>query len=733
MAGAAVDMMAGLLPMIKCSNCYADVGISEMGDHVCGAHEPQLTPPPEPPEKDYVKNNTWNTPSTGFNRDGQFAKHGRLGAPPRIDPLAANRPFLRPNLLTPATSDGAISVAPSPIPKSPLRLLKKSHTEPALQPQQSPEATNLDCAFLPFPRSNTMEEMGSRSRSRTVTRNDAARSNSRSPSSAIIHRFDDDTLPDPQIILPSPEASSQQAEIKERRKSNRHKREASVDSKGIYRLSVASSRYGGLTPGPSPGDGINSLSPSAISPGMISHGYDGIVDEVPPLPTDAVNRSTPDVFDVPPSPYYADHSQQNFDNAPKASPVSPKKSRRTGFYGSIDLGLPPSPDPEIPRDLDGLHGRFDQERPGAPETRYPEPKRDPSPGVPSYRVDEDFSVSNFARNLGLGDPYHNANDSTSSSGSTPSEAASGSSFSSHTSGAPSYDQYSDSHQFKQPPLDLEPVRPFYRDLQELDSPTDPAFQQGRLSQPSKYSGRFDENISQPTSSSLPDHPKPRQKPTRTLAASNKGRCRGCQLPITGKSVSSADGRLTGRYHKACFVCHTCQSPFQTADFYVWENHPYCAQHYHELNGSLCAVCNLGIEGQYLETDGPGRDGSGACPKFHPDCLKCYTCRIVLQGDYFEWNGYAYCERDARRAAAAMPPPPSPSMTPPHYGRRPSYAPSPLSAQGYPAPGSGLPPGPRSRYPPPPGSNPRLGPPYMSSGGSGARRFPERRTTRLMMA
>lgn len=97
---------------------------------------------------------------------------------------------------------------------------------------------------------------------------------------------------------------------------------------------------------------------------------------------------------------------------------------------------------------------------------------------------------------------------------------------------------------------------------------------------------------------------------------SKGNCRGCGELIHGKSVSSADGRLTGRYHKQCFVCSTCKDPFQTADFYILEDQPYCARHYHLLNNSICTECDVGIEGQYLETE--------LKQKFHP---KCFTCQV----------------------------------------------------------------------------------------------------------
>ena len=132
----------------------------------------------------------------------------------------------------------------------------------------------------------------------------------------------------------------------------------------------------------------------------------------------------------------------------------------------------------------------------------------------------------------------------------------------------------------------------------------------------------------------------RRSPTRA-GSSDKGPCRGCGELIKGKSVSSADGRLTGRYHKSCFVCKMCNSPFQTADFYVISNLPYCARHYHELNNSLCQGCDRGIEGQYLETE--------SRHKFHSYCFTCQDCHRILRDDYYEWNGRTLCEQHAFRA------------------------------------------------------------------------------------
>lgn len=188
-----------------------------------------------------------------------------------------------------------------------------------------------------------------------------------------------------------------------------------------------------------------------------------------------------------------------------------------------------------------------------------------------------------------------------------------------------------------------------------DSPTDPLFIDGRLSPiPSEKPKAVE---SQPFISEMAPPPAP-VLPARkdslatasTPSGPNKGICRGCSKHILSKekSVTSADGRLSGRYHKECFVCTTCKSPFSTAEFYVHADRPYCAYHYHEQENSLCATCGKGIEGLYMETAnvaGRGRE------KHHPQCLKCTTCRVQLSTDYFELSGKVYCERDAFRLAS----------------------------------------------------------------------------------
>jgi hypothetical protein len=165
-----------------------------------------------------------------------------------------------------------------------------------------------------------------------------------------------------------------------------------------------------------------------------------------------------------------------------------------------------------------------------------------------------------------------------------------------------------------------------------------------------------EPLPSPPSETLATHATQFRKRKDSLAsvggrrAGTKGTCRGCLKPILAmqKSVSSADGRLSGKYHKECFGCRTCKEPFPTAEFYVHDDQPYCAHHYHKLSDSLCATCGKGIEGLYMETANVAGRGK---EKHHPTCLKCATCRVQLTNDYFELSGKVYCERDAFRLAS----------------------------------------------------------------------------------
>lgn len=618
---------------------------------------------------------------------------------------------------------------------------------------------------------------------------------------------------------------------------NRHRRETSIDSKAFQRLSMTSSKNG---------HGFSSpISPRASTRSRFGDG------NIPPLPLGPIASlaSSPVLtsggIELPFG--RSDNSDNGNRDHDLEDEISPKdKVRQLDGLEGLDFGFTTRTKSPEPMDADN---KFETMEVDGSE------KAPNSPGLPApeYKVDREFSVSNFASGLGLSDPCHSANDSTSSSNSSPSEAPSNSSFSSRPSefSNVSEPKLSMSEKYNVDHLrllqEVPPTRPKADPFAYgLDSPTDPLFQQGRLSdppasillssnaetenstpsqlasaQPKKYTPYRSPTLSPSLQCATLDHqqqssprppslqpqlqpesqqeqdgqqqqqqppPVPQEEPQAQpqlpprSATPGKRRhpCRGCGEIITGKSVSSADGRLTGRYHKACFVCHTCCSPFQTADFYVLDNHPYCAADYHRLNGTLCAECGEGIEGPCLQAEdiNPPNDSDGysnkKSQKFHPGCFKCRTCHIVLRGDYFEWNGSAYCERDGRRAAGMMAPPRSPGYSPPHnyqgYTPQSPLSMHPIGPHGY--PGSG--PGPgyrRPPYPPSPLAGPRQGgrgdPRYRPMNPSSlrprldkhkphpsehqfvnssltpapgldngpypsTRKFPERRTTRLMM-
>ena len=253
------------------------------------------------------------------------------------------------------------------------------------------------------------------------------------------------------------------------------------------------------------------------------------------------------------------------------------------------------------------------------------------PSVPALTIPS----RNMANEFGVGNPYHTPTESISSAGSFVSHGNTNSSRSSpplsdagSSIGRPSDAGHLDglmndllpgNHRNRNgPPAALVPGPPKMTALQlPPDSPTVPGLEQGRLSPIDGPAQQPAPLATRPLKRNGPLAPPP-LKNSRPHAPSrkstNKGKCRGCDLLITGKSVSSADGRLTGRYHKECFVCWTCKEPFQTADFYVHSNHPYCGRHYHELNDTICPSCDRGIEGQYLQTDSK--------QKYHPHCFTC---------------------------------------------------------------------------------------------------------------
>lgn len=111
----------------------------------------------------------------------------------------------------------------------------------------------------------------------------------------------------------------------------------------------------------------------------------------------------------------------------------------------------------------------------------------------------------------------------------------------------------------------------------------------------------------------------------------KGPCRACGLEITGKGVySKRANELSGQWHRGCFRCVECGKKFsKKVPCYILNDQPYCQQHFHIKNNSICKVCGGFIEGECRENDKNER--------FHVNCLKCAICDEAIQQDYYVFN------------------------------------------------------------------------------------------------
>ncbi|ODN98480.1 hypothetical protein L198_03725 [Cryptococcus wingfieldii CBS 7118] len=134
-------------------------------------------------------------------------------------------------------------------------------------------------------------------------------------------------------------------------------------------------------------------------------------------------------------------------------------------------------------------------------------------------------------------------------------------------------------------------------------------------------------------------------------------CRRCTLPIEKSAVSSSDGQLKGKWHRACFTCSDCDKPFADDDFYVLRGKPWCQFHYHEQNGTLCcsSSCRQPIEGACIVLPGPDPQ------RYHAGHFRCdhrgsssssHPCKESMD-EYYDVDGKRYCERHAGEMMRAV--------------------------------------------------------------------------------
>ncbi|KAK9782618.1 hypothetical protein SCAR479_00961 [Seiridium cardinale] len=659
---------SSFMPTVKCSQCGNEVEISMMGEHVCKGAPATDQPLPAAAPPDLLtgafaslKQTVW-----GF---------GSRAAPPTVDTSVANEAYARPDQLTPVSaSTGSRTISP----KTPNGRLGAGPTSddyfsPAIADTMSPGSTGRLGGYGGFadPQPYEPEPMYYGSSPKTQPPQPQA-----APS--LLQRMNT-IAPGPFDVNRRPKAKNAFAPKND-----------SAPQPDNYTDDIAGNGYGIERPSTAASYASNNSGVMAPPPPRVprKNGYGGFGP--------------------------ADQEQdENFEPRPfgvtQRSETFPKQSQ--GRYEDVPVRPPSAPGMRQEHTRRPTNESMNRDREQRPSTSMRDTSRAPPPRKSLVRPTTSGRAApsvNLADEFGVSNPYHTptGSQSSSNSGYSASQPSQASSNSSPARSMGSRRQPSDTSNIdalmsdlqtsmsslkpdfsnpRAPPAERSAPSRSERRARPEDMRFDTAVQGMRgsrprsplASPPESYSDRVDPAIQGGRSRSPARAPHLRQPST----GRSRGNCKACKLPITGKSISSADGRLTGRYHKACFVCTTCQSPFTSAEFYVLNDKPYDSGCYHRLNGSLCTTCGVGIEGQYLEDD--------SAHKHHPGCFRCGDCGMALQDGYFEVNGKAYCERDAWKRVQ------QPVMAPIPYGRS-GMAPQPSSRLGLPNGSRLAPPGLRPR-------------------------------------
>jgi len=695
-----MDRMSNL-PTIKCSSCAVDIDILHLADHVCvkptSPSEPSVPAPASPtssvstrPTMSPVRNRapTFGTPSFS-NRHDRAMPRGRVPTLAQIDPQTANKPF-HSREPSPSRSNQPWQHSPMPTnshPPKPHFQATRSATTPlprSMAPLSPDLHSNLDCAFPPFPKKNATPH---RSKSRTQDHylepgaqyGYAAPSlyfaplSPRTNAGETIARRMDTILPGPFDRRPSatngPMSPATDRPLRGHARSNtqdsimssrseRHQRNFSVATS--TRSSSYSNHSTVFTSSPHRGRNRVASPAFSVTSGQTEGelGIDAFLQTLQGGKASSIHAR---------KQRYPDAGSQQSERDRREPPARPPRPSEKDLPSS-DMSDPNTRN-STARSNNMLHSRsassngseiaVPNDTVSAPALRLPP--------LLTSRIAAETSLNSLhsASDSGLSDDSYTSSGfrSAASSRSSPPGSVVGQSRqafkSSHTDHnaddnipmATSPESYGEVKPLRGAGIymRLDPPSTVPRSLSPgypnpPESPMDPAIQRGAfMRRPTELGPPIDPDTTAGAAQSPTESPELQSAETRRPKTASKGNCRGCAKPIIGKSVKDSSGRLTGRYHKQCFSCRTCADPFPTAEFYVFENSPYCEQHYHKLNGSLCGSCDRGIEGEYLETD--------TRQKYHPRCFTCTTCRVVLRDGYFDVNGSRYCERHAQSAAA----------------------------------------------------------------------------------
>ncbi|XP_038219429.1 LIM and senescent cell antigen-like-containing domain protein 1 isoform X1 [Zerene cesonia] len=110
-------------------------------------------------------------------------------------------------------------------------------------------------------------------------------------------------------------------------------------------------------------------------------------------------------------------------------------------------------------------------------------------------------------------------------------------------------------------------------------------------------------------------------------------CGACRRPIEERIVTA----LGKHWHVEHFVCAKCEKPFHGHRHYEKKGLAYCEQHYHQLFGNLCYVCNQVIAGDVFTAL------NKAWCVHHFACSVCDTA-LSTRSKFYEYDERPACRR-----------------------------------------------------------------------------------------
>jgi len=128
-------------------------------------------------------------------------------------------------------------------------------------------------------------------------------------------------------------------------------------------------------------------------------------------------------------------------------------------------------------------------------------------------------------------------------------------------------------------------------------------------------------------------------------------CEEHYLEVAGKKCAKCSNYIHGplvlamhqNWHQACFVCTTCNKPFE-GDYFIISGEPYCKQDYYRKRGWLCAKCDKAV--------GKG-DKSALGKAWHKGCFVCTQCESPFGTEgFYNIQGQPFCPLHYRAQKAS---------------------------------------------------------------------------------